>query len=345
MSRTVFAFLKGIVLVNVFILVLIIGVSFSLNHKNANQISDWQIGNLLKPFSTLIINETMGNNLFKETSVLLAGDIDNDLLSKSYIGAKVPENIMLLNMQALALGEKVVSRAKEIPQDLSEPDLPVAQVGEQQERDTGAKRYDIFNNCRVVFYCTHSAESYIPDSGKGRLDGEKGLINQVAREIASHLENRGLEAIFYDTIHDNPYQESYVKSRETVKKALATEKKNLALFDIHRDSIPGQKTAGTVTINGKKSAQILIIVGTDARKNHPHWKKNLDFAERLFIQGEKMYPGLIRGTRTKDGTYHQELHDHALLLEVGTDYNSLAEALYAAQLFADVLVEVLKDEI
>jgi len=34
-----------------------------------------------------------------------------------------------------------------------------------------------------------------------------------------------------------------------------------------------------------------------------------------------------------------------LLLEFGSDYNTLEEANYAAQLFSDVLMQVLKEEI
>lgn len=58
-----------------------------------------------------------------------------------------------------------------------------------------------------------------------------------------------------------------------------------------------------------------------------------------------MYPGLIKGVRTKAGTYNQEFHPRALLLEFGSDYNTLEEASYAARLFNQVLIEVLKEDI
>ena len=54
--------------------------------------------------------------------------------------------------------------------------------------------------------------------------------------------------------------------------------------------------------------------------------------------------GLIK-VRTKAGTYNQEYHHHALLLEFGTDQNKLEEVLYAGELFSDILVEVLKEEV
>jgi stage II sporulation protein P len=120
--------------------------------------------------------------------------------------------------------------------------------------------------------------------------------------------------------------------------------KVLALFDIHRDSIPGESKGSGIRVNGLKAARILIIVGTDERKDHPHWRENLNFAQRLYTASEKLYPGLIKGVRTRAGTYNQEYHDHALLLEFGSDCNSLQEACYSAQLFSKVLIQVLKEE-
>jgi stage II sporulation protein P len=119
----------------------------------------------------------------------------------------------------------------------------------------------------------------------------------------------------------------------------------LAVFDIHRDNIPGLKEAERAKINNKNAAPILIIVGTDARKKHPNWQKNFDFAQKLKNQGDKMYPGLIKGVRTLEGTYNQEYFDHALLLEFGSDINRVEECYYSGELFADVVLEVLKEEI
>jgi stage II sporulation protein P len=204
----------------------------------------------------------------------------------------------------------------------------------------------LFKGHKVVFYCTHSAESYIPNSGKARLDGKRGLINQVAQTMSEDVEKKGVKAEFVNTIHDFPdYNSSYTRSRKTVSNLVNEDNKILSIFDVHRDSIPGTNTAPTVRINGIRAARILIIVGTDQRKSHPNWKKNFQFAQKLNAQAEKMYPGLVKGVVTKAGTYNQEFHTHALLLEMGSDKNTLNEASYAGKLFSNVLVEVLKEEI
>ncbi len=200
--------------------------------------------------------------------------------------------------------------------------------------------------CQVVFYCTHSAESYIPDSGVAKCEGQRGLVNQVADTLARELNRAGIQAVFNDTIHDFPeYNYSYTNSRETVKNTIKKYPHLVALFDIHRDSIPGREDAETINVNGKDAALILIVVGTDERKPHPNWRKNLAFAEKIRNKGEEIYPGLIKGVRSKAGTYNQEFFDHALLLEFGTDRNSLQEVTYAAQLFTNILLDVLYEEV
>ena len=73
--------------------------------------------------------------------------------------------------------------------------------------------------------------------------------------------------------------------------------------------------------------------------------EELEFAQVIYHQGEKKYPGLIKGIRTKAGTYNQEFFPRALLLEFGGDLNSLAEARYAGMLFSDILIEVLKEDL
>ena len=56
---------------------------------------------------------------------------------------------------------------------------------------------------------------------------------------------------------------------------------------------------------------------------------------------EELFPGLSLGYRVQSGRYNQHLHPHSLLIEVGNDLNSLEEALYAAELFAQVIAEIL----
>jgi stage II sporulation protein P len=328
-------FLKNIVFLQLFLIVIIAGVGIdfaSINRTGLEGIDKYSFS--LFPLDIGITSE-MAINLFALNSIALAG---YDAKADSWLvelRREIPENLIAANLQLSS------SRGQHINTNKSLADIPFY----KEEDRPKIKYYQSLEDFRVVLYCTHSTETYIPDSGKARSDGEKGLVNDVATVISAQLQSAGMQADFIDTIHDYPdYDKSYTNSRETVKKVLDSKKNLVALFDVHRDSIPGKESADTINVRGKKAARILIIVGTDERKEHPRWESNLAFAESLYQKGEEIYPGLIKEFRTKSGTYNQEFFDHALLLEVGSDYNSFNEAKYAGQLFTEILLEVLEEE-
>lgn len=333
-------FFKNIVFLQLFLIVIIAGVGIDfagINRARLDGINKSSFG--LSPLA-IGIRPEMATNLFALNSVALAGQnaqADGWLVE---FRREVPENLMVANLQ-LPASRGQHARIQESDKSRADIKSPI----KPEEDKLEIKYYQALEDYQVVLYCTHSAETYIPDSGKARCDGERGLVNDVGGLISEQLQSAGMQADFIDNIHDYPdYDKSYTNSRETVRKILDSKKKLLALFDVHRDSIPGKESADTINARGKKAARILIIVGTDERKEHPHWKNNLAFAERLYQKGEEMYPGLIKGVRTKSGTYNQEFFDHALLLEVGSDYNSFAEAKYAGELFTLILLEVLEEE-
>lgn len=328
------AFIKGILLLQIFIIVIIAGVSLNISWYPSLS----ALNSKLIPFN-ININQQQAVGLMRETGYVLVCPEYNGIIQYAdhYYREIIPQDIISANIPVMALNDyaEIPDVVQPLDDLIVEPEpQPVIKVDENNK---------LFGDDRIVCYCTHSSESYIPDSGSAKTEGKRGLINDVAEYMVKETARQGLKAEFVNTIHDYPeYDKSYTNSRNTVNNILKDGPVR-ALFDIHRDSIPGQGKGNAVTINGQKAAQILIIVGTDERKSHPQWRKNLDFAQRLYDTSEKMYPGLIR-VRTQAGTYNQEYHDHALLLEFGSDYNSLEEARYSAGLFSRVLIQVLKEE-
>lgn len=335
-------FLKGMFLIQLFLLSVAAGLTVDFGAGFPRVLARLPATNVGMPFAAVKISQRQADLMFMETylPILYNASLLNLDLNKIQT-ASIAENMIDSHIQVLAyVGSE--------PPDENEVIAPeAAAVSEKATEDKKNQAADdnLFANKKVFIYCTHSAESYIPASGKARLEGKKGLVHTVAQNMQKSISSRGLAAEFIDKIHDYPdYDQSYTNSRSTVKQLLEDNDNVLALFDVHRDSLPGITKAPTITAAGRKSARILIIVGTDERKPHPAWKKNLAFAKALHEQGEKMYPGLIKGVTTKAGTYNQEFHPRALLFELGSDYNTLEEANNAAQLFSDVLIQVLREE-
>ncbi|QGU00004.1 Stage II sporulation protein P [Candidatus Syntrophocurvum alkaliphilum] len=338
------AFLKGVFLIQLFILITIIGVSTDINNYFMNRVQNIEPRNtLLMPFSGLQISNEQGESLIGELNIAMSGNYDK--VSDSIFAFLKPENLIIANLQILAHASSGVIN-KEINEGNKDKDDSTPTPVISLPKINQPKLKGDLSGYKVFYYCTHSAETYVRESGTARVDGERGFVNNVAENMAVKLKEYGINAVFDDTIHDYPqYSRSYTNSRETVTQFLSNHDNVIAVFDVHRDSIPGLNTATTVEFDGRKSAQILIIVGTDERTPHPNWRRNLQFAQKLYHKGQEMYPDLIKGITTKPGTYNQEYHPRALLLEMGTEYNSYDEADYAGELFTEVLVEVLKEEI
>lgn len=341
-------FLKGILFVQIFLLIIIAGLSWDVNRKYLEGIEYLSWERIYLPFSGAQITERQAELLLQENNVLLAGfdKVPDKVLAGAYNTAAFSQGMLGDNIQALALAKYEYDETaaySEKDTESTEGKL-LAKVEKDQPAGLDSETLARFQESQIFLYCTHSGESYIPNSGKARLDGERGLVNQAAASIESSLNKSGLPAHFIDTIHDANYDKSYTQSRITVSNIVEANKNILGLFDIHRDHIAGESKASTVKLNGEQCARILIVVGTDDRKPHPHWQENFAFAEKIYRQGEKMYPGLIKGVMTRSGTYHQEYHPRALLLEFGTDLNSLEQVNQSARLFTEILIEVLKED-
>lgn len=197
--------------------------------------------------------------------------------------------------------------------------------------------------CEVAIYHTHNAETYVPLHGKGKVEGKNGGVSIVGKEIASCLEQEGIKVVHELTIHDYPdFPTSYIKSEVTARRLVNENPELKVLMDIHRDAgIPRKET---VFVNGEESARIMLVVGNGRRLSNPHWQENYAFAQKIANLLEEKYPGIVKGVRLKDGRYNQHVSPRAILVEVGSDKNTLEEGLVAARCLASVLAELIRED-
>ena len=131
--------------------------------------------------------------------------------------------------------------------------------------------------------------------------------------------------------------------------------KNLAEYptlqvtiDVHRDSMTtdsGVKYKPTVTVNGRKAAQVMLIAGCDANGgwgDFPRWEENLRLALRVQQKLQQLYPGLARPLNFSNSKYNMNATPGSMLVEVGTEVNTVSEARYAGQLAGDAIGQALK---
>jgi len=197
----------------------------------------------------------------------------------------------------------------------------------------------------ILLFHTHTTESYLPVSGKDHSRNIKGDITLVGEHLQKILEEKyGIKTLHNEKIHDSyPFRDSYKRSNITVSNYLKENPSLKVILDIHRDATPGVEQV--CTIKNQKTAKILLVVGSDRMGlTHPHWHKNLKFANKLTEAMNLYYPGLSNGIVTSNARYNQHLSEHALIVEIGDQHTNLAEANYAVELFAEVLMSVWTEE-
>ena len=89
----------------------------------------------------------------------------------------------------------------------------------------------------------------------------------------------------------------------------------------------------------------MIISGAEEGEitDYPDWKQNLTFAIALQNKVEENYKGLMRPLFFCQRKYNMHVTPCSLLLEMGTDANTLEEAVYSGRLIGDSLAELLEE--
>lgn len=209
---------------------------------------------------------------------------------------------------------------------------------------------------QVLIVHTHTTESYlINDNGyyftdyPFRTEDSQRNMVAVGEKIVNSLKKNGIGAVHATEIHDRTYTGSYSRSEETIYKYLEEYPDIKVILDIHRDAVGYDDERGkykpTFTYNSKKAAQIMIMSGYDPNNNYGlgHWEENLTFALKLQQKAESLYPGMTRPLYFGDFAYNMFINNGSLLIEVGTETNTLSEAEYTGELLGNVIAQVLKE--
>lgn len=193
----------------------------------------------------------------------------------------------------------------------------------------------------VLIIHSHATEGYSDAEGYRSLDESENMV-AIGEEIARVLEAGGIRVVHDKQYHDHPdYDSSYSNARDTVRTWLTQYPTIEMVLDIHRDATddPAGQLITSATVGGQKSAQLMMVVGTDASgNNHPNWQKNLSLAMKLSTVLEQENPGICRPIQLRSQRFNMDLTAGSLLVEVGAAGNSLTEAKIAANALAQAVL-------
>ena len=210
--------------------------------------------------------------------------------------------------------------------------------------------------CVLIFH-THTTETYqllrrdwYPTGNVTRSEDSGRNMVRIGDAICEELEKNGFKTAHDTKIHDLRYSGAYDHSRASAVEYMKKDTSLQVVLDIHRDAV--QRTDGTkirpyAEINGKRAAQVMIISGCQEEGNgieaFEDWEQNLVFALQLQKKMEENYPGLARPIFFCPRDYNMNLTHCSLLIEVGSDSNTLEEAEYSGRLIGSALSMLLED--
>lgn len=202
----------------------------------------------------------------------------------------------------------------------------------------------------VLILHTHGTEAYTPTAdsqyeeygGSYRTKDDRYNLISIGDELTRLLEERGISVIHDRTQHDlNDYNDSYENSRAAVQEYLRQYPSIQLVLDLHRDAATyadGTQWPTSATVEGEDSAQVMLVVGTNATGlTHPNWKDNLALAEKLNVAMERIYSGVARPINLRGARFNQDLLPGALIVEVGSAGNTHEEALRPLPVLADAI--------
>ncbi|MBR1423202.1 MAG: stage II sporulation protein P [Ruminococcus sp.] len=205
---------------------------------------------------------------------------------------------------------------------------------------------------QILIYHTHTTEafeqtektSYDSSFSCKTTDPDMSIVS-VGDSICAELDRAGIGYVHDRTIHDHPsYNDAYDDSRESVQALLEQYPSIKIVLDVHRDGIQrddGTRLAPVCEINGKKAAQIMLISGCDdGTMGMPNYIQNFHFACAFQSALETDWNGLTRPILFDYRHYNQDLTNGSLLIEIGSQANSIDQARYSGALVGKTLVSI-----
>lgn len=207
---------------------------------------------------------------------------------------------------------------------------------------------------QILIMHTHGSEAYAQDASDIYVESDTARtidtqynVVRVGDEMQRIFTELGFNVIHDRSLYDYPsYSGAYDRSKAAVEDYLAKYPSIRIVLDVHRDALvaaDGTVYKAVTTIDGVKTAQVLLVVGSDDNGlPHPKWRENLTLAVKIQQTMNSLWPTLARPITLRTSRFNQQLTNGSLLVEIGCHGNTLQEALAGARLFARAAGQVLQ---
>ncbi|MCC8051440.1 MAG: stage II sporulation protein P [Clostridiales bacterium] len=204
---------------------------------------------------------------------------------------------------------------------------------------------------QIMIYHTHSQEAFA-DSVEGEVsDTIVGMGDILADELRSYGYNVIHDTGVYDLV-DGVLDRSaaYDYARESITAILEEYPTIEVVIDLHRDGVSGEEGDFVTKIDGESVSKIMFFNGLSRDENgdeiswlpNAYLSENLAFSLQLQVLANAEYPGFTRKIYLKEERYNLHLRARSLLIEAGTQLNTVEEEQRAMVPLANLIRQVLE---
>jgi stage II sporulation protein P len=202
---------------------------------------------------------------------------------------------------------------------------------------------------QILVYHTHSQEDYI-DSIPG--DSSTSIVG-VGEHLCDILRNKyGFNVLHHLGEYDVESRDyAYSRAMEGLENVLMENPTIEVMIDLHRDET-NPDTKLVTTIQDKPMAKFMFFNGLCYTRElgeltnlpNPYIQDNLSFAFQLQLAAEEYYPGLTRRIYLKGYRYNLHYRSKSLLIELGSQTNTVEEAMNTCEPLAHIISIILNGD-
>jgi stage II sporulation protein P len=199
----------------------------------------------------------------------------------------------------------------------------------------------------IYLYNSHQTEEYKPSTYIEFSINPTVIMNDYILEdifnkngFKTIVEEKSIKEVLNKNNWNYTY--SYKASRIFLEESIIKYPSLKYFIDIHRDSLPKEKT--TIRIGEKDYAKVIFLIGLE----NPKYEENLEFTEKINNKMNELYPGLSKGIYKKggpgvNGVYNQDFSKYTILIEIGGYENTTNEVLNTSIAFSKCFMEVINE--
>lgn len=210
---------------------------------------------------------------------------------------------------------------------------------------------------KVLVFHTHSNEMYADSNPDDPMDGVFGAGALLA-DILTH--QYGLETLHHTGRYDivdgkSQIPGAYERMEPAITQILRDNPSIQLVIDLHRDGLREGVPPMVTDIDGKRTARIMFLNGMCRLRSqgvltpvaglaNPYLSENMALSFQLQLEANHLYPNLTRKVYLKAYRYSLHMLPKSMLVEVGAQNNTKAEAFNAMPPLAEVIARVVKGE-